>query len=508
MAITLIAHTIKASTDGAAATTTAVDTTGANLIVLALGWATGGTQPVISDSAGNTWVAGDSFPVSYLADNLYYCINPTTSATHTFTASGTASAPHLGVVAVSGAATSAPASFGSTHNANGTSLQAPCVEGGLIVCGFGTIGSAHAIDSGFSSDKVNFSSAINIGGGIGWLIQGTPATPQAPIVSWTTSSRAATTLMGFAPAPAAFTRIQSTPVLAKGATYNSIVADALASPAVTWDGARWVMTISIWNVANAKWYSIFFTSPDLLTWTYVANSLVAPTGSDYILGNSGLVWWNSKYYWAYSHYPPSTPNGVTLATSTDLLAWTIVGDPINGTSHRSDPMLTVNPTSGLLELWTGNFTSQYLIRDTSVDGITWTDNYATHFMDSPAWITSNLGGQSVWYSHGTRYMSTDGAIVPGERFNAMFSGASSLTPYGYALCRRSANAWENTQTFELCCVGPVDRGDGRGTKLWALYCGSDVVSGVDNTDSSIGLAWSNDPSALTNTSGAALMMGM
>src|SRR4051812_34058398 len=104
----------------------------------------------------------------------------------------------------------------------------------------------------------------------------------------------------------AFTRLQSTPVLAKGGTYGGIQADALAAPAVCWDGTRWVMTVSIWNVAGQKWHSIFLTASDLAgTWSYVASSLRTPGGTDYILGNGGLAWFGGKYWFAYNAYQTS-----------------------------------------------------------------------------------------------------------------------------------------------------------------------------------------------------------
>src|SRR5436190_19632670 len=69
--------------------TAAIDSTGAKLIV-----ATVVSYPTVAnftDSAGNTWVPLSATTVSSLSLKQYYCINPTTNAAHTFTASGNGS---------------------------------------------------------------------------------------------------------------------------------------------------------------------------------------------------------------------------------------------------------------------------------------------------------------------------------------------------------------------------------------------------------------------------------
>jgi hypothetical protein len=80
---TLLAHT--QANNGSSATTAGIDTTGAKLIVISLGWFSGSTT--LSDSKGNTWTAltshnntqGDYF------SRLFYCVNPTVGTGHTFT---------------------------------------------------------------------------------------------------------------------------------------------------------------------------------------------------------------------------------------------------------------------------------------------------------------------------------------------------------------------------------------------------------------------------------------
>ena len=238
-----------------------------------------------------------------------------------------------------------------------------------------------------------------------------------------------------------FTQPLTTPVLAKGGVYNGWTADALAAPAVCYDGSRFVMTVSFWSIANSKWASGFFISPDMQTWTYVANSLQAPTGSDYILGNSGLVWWNGKYWWGYSHYPSGGGATTTvIATSTDLLNWTIVSTPASG----FDPNLCVNPSSGNLELWYMD-TSRQVQMSNSPDGVTWTSHGV--FLVSNGY-GSQFGEPSVFYVGGIRYLTVDVGGIPGV------SPSPSPTARFIALLASPAQntIWEGSGVLEIISI--------------------------------------------------------
>ena len=98
MAFSLIAHTAT----GSAGTTSGINTTGANLIVVTVAY---DTQSGVSDSNGNTWTALTAQSGSQDGNaRMYYCFNPTVGAGHTFT-----SAQGYGAICVSawsGAATS------------------------------------------------------------------------------------------------------------------------------------------------------------------------------------------------------------------------------------------------------------------------------------------------------------------------------------------------------------------------------------------------------------------
>lgn len=96
------AHAVANGTNGA--TTSAINTIGATLLILAISAYTGGPADNPDDSAGNTWTplttyaqAAGSFRVT-----IYYDASPTTSATHTFSNSGTGNYTSIAVIAFSG----------------------------------------------------------------------------------------------------------------------------------------------------------------------------------------------------------------------------------------------------------------------------------------------------------------------------------------------------------------------------------------------------------------------
>lgn len=67
------------------ATTSAINTVGATLLIATV-TRYQDTIPVLSDSRGNTWTALPISSFNNVREIMYYCINPLTSATHTFSA--------------------------------------------------------------------------------------------------------------------------------------------------------------------------------------------------------------------------------------------------------------------------------------------------------------------------------------------------------------------------------------------------------------------------------------
>lgn len=297
-----------------------------------------------------------------------------------------------------------------------------------------------------------------------------------------------------------FTQVGTTPVLTKGSVYNGWTTDALAAPAVTNLVASgsyaglYVMTVSFWSVSNAQWSSGCFTSPDLSTWTYVANSLQSPTGGDYIVGNSGIVASGSTFIWAYTHYASGATNHhITIATSTDLVNWTVVNSSPTGSLIDGDPSLDFDP-SGTLELWSDDLTTTPATAKlyTSGDsGTTWTSQGSKYTL--PANVGGfNTGEPSVYYVGGARYLIYDiGGNPQGGRFTNIVNSPQKNLNWTSPATANTPNvslAWQSKQVFDATVV-VADTGDGRGSIPRMLYAGSDTLQNTDNTNSSIGLAY-------------------
>lgn len=143
MSIALVANTIAGSTDGTSITTSAIDTTGASLIVLWAAYAHGATA-VVSDSNSNSWTGLTEWVGDDPNFRLYHCSNPSVGAGHTFTLNaGAASLPSVGVIAFSGLANASMDqengfTSGSGHGVNAESdigSITPSDNGALIVVG-------------------------------------------------------------------------------------------------------------------------------------------------------------------------------------------------------------------------------------------------------------------------------------------------------------------------------------------------------------------------------------
>lgn len=87
-----------------ATTTSSVNTTGAKLIVIAVASYAVSAVPVITDTYSNTWTSIiNTASVAAGRASLFYCLNPTVGAGHTFTATRTGGYQNLAVLAFSGA---------------------------------------------------------------------------------------------------------------------------------------------------------------------------------------------------------------------------------------------------------------------------------------------------------------------------------------------------------------------------------------------------------------------
>ena len=152
--------------------TTAMDTTGANLIVISCsGWS---AVPTVSDSESNTWVplvaSGGS-----RKQQMHYCLSPSTSLTHTFSNNGVG-APAMSVLAFSGVLDfESQVSTGDITSAATiqTGVMTPSTNGCLVIAGAVTEGGAYtAVDSGFTLETSEvYVAAQSMGNATAYLVQ-------------------------------------------------------------------------------------------------------------------------------------------------------------------------------------------------------------------------------------------------------------------------------------------------------------------------------------------------
>lgn len=167
-------------------TSAAINTSGANLIVVHVATYQDATG-TLSDSKGNTW-SGLTATIqnSYATSKLYYCYSPATDATHTFTFSSSARYPSIQVAAFSGSASSpfdvengaGKSTYGSSSTLSTGSIT-PSVDNELVVtgcCGPVNGSDITSIDGGFTFllDSAHVPGQA-VAGSLAYLIQTTAA---------------------------------------------------------------------------------------------------------------------------------------------------------------------------------------------------------------------------------------------------------------------------------------------------------------------------------------------
>lgn len=157
-------------------TTSAINTTGADLIVLALSGNPGTGTP--TDSQSNTWTGLGSFASDFnSAVQIWYCASPFTSASHTFTDSDSQSS--ICAAAFSGSNTIPIDTSTGTHNLPVPNSTCPSITPGqnnslIITIGGTGWTNTTTIDQGFTvTDFVDLGSVFSIE--MAYLIQGTAA---------------------------------------------------------------------------------------------------------------------------------------------------------------------------------------------------------------------------------------------------------------------------------------------------------------------------------------------
>lgn len=137
------------------ASTTTTSSINAKLIVLTIQSYSLGAFPTVSDNIGNTWtLVGSAQGSSAARISTFYCINPTTSAAHTFAVNAGSGYPSISVNLFSGASFTF-GSFNSNTGGNLTSITpgsiTPSSSNNLIITAvnYWTSGTPNSITDGF-----------------------------------------------------------------------------------------------------------------------------------------------------------------------------------------------------------------------------------------------------------------------------------------------------------------------------------------------------------------------
>jgi len=204
MAFSLVSS-VAAAPGSTGGTTGAINTNGANLLIVVISDFGGASQSTLSDSESNTW---NELTLLNFNSNarctIYYAYNPNVGASHTFTYDVQTNFPTIMALAFSDADTAAPFDVENGAGVTGTSLQpgsvTPSENDELLICGLTTAneeGSTPSIDSSFIEELgIIFGTGVNLGGFTGYKIQ-TTAGAENPTWSWTTSVDAASVIATF-----------------------------------------------------------------------------------------------------------------------------------------------------------------------------------------------------------------------------------------------------------------------------------------------------------------------
>lgn len=202
--IKIIGNTSAAGTANTV-TTSSLDTTGANLVIVACSYQVS-SGASLTDNKSNTWTAlTESAYSANVAVKLYYCINPVVGSGHTFTLSGTTVYPSIGVLALSGMLNANVfdvengANNGTAKSTIATGSITPTLDDELLVTvlGFNNSGTPLSIDNSFTVlESQNFLASNHYGLGLAYKVQ-TSASAINPTWTRTGTGRNATRIASF-----------------------------------------------------------------------------------------------------------------------------------------------------------------------------------------------------------------------------------------------------------------------------------------------------------------------
>ena len=187
----LINSSVKGSTDGLSATTDAIDTSAADLIVVYT--AISGTLALLSDNKANSWTPFQWVQSGSVYLQSWYCANPSVGSGHTFTSTSLSAAIlSIAAIAFSGA-DSSPLDATNWHNAGTASSTVtgsitPTVDNELIL--FATTASNHqvspSVDMGQIEVEHDITGSKDLPITVAYLVQETSA-PINPTFSFSAS---------------------------------------------------------------------------------------------------------------------------------------------------------------------------------------------------------------------------------------------------------------------------------------------------------------------------------
>jgi hypothetical protein len=188
-----------------------INTTGADLLVIVVGWVNGaGTSPIVADSKGNTWTLARKQLSAAGNQNVgvFYSKPSSVGTNHTVSITLNNSYATVWFSAFSGSGSSQPDQVNSATAASGTALSAgsitPAVQNSLVISGviFGTTAGTTAASAGFTGGAIAFSNGNHVSLGYGHK---TKSVAEAINPSWTwtpSQSNVCAVVVNFNPAPA------------------------------------------------------------------------------------------------------------------------------------------------------------------------------------------------------------------------------------------------------------------------------------------------------------------
>lgn len=205
MAITLVDSCFATASSSSSVTSSAMDSTGADFIAVAVGAFAAKFQNVVTDNKGNEF-----FPMTRSSQGnapaiIYYCFNPTVGASHTFSYTEPNTFPSITAIAFSGVGYVESQSWNSgTSNTVSTGSATATVDGSLfVVAGCAQGGTFSSISGSFTLENSNaYSANVSMGSCMAYKIQ-TTAASENPTLTNSVSAAISASIACFNPRQAA-----------------------------------------------------------------------------------------------------------------------------------------------------------------------------------------------------------------------------------------------------------------------------------------------------------------